>query len=140
MKRIFHIITFLSIILIGGSSCTHNNGDIGPLFGNWKITSIDINGVPDASYKGNIFFAFQNDVTNMKAIYDDHSYSECYGRWEIDGDNLILTYNDTRLYPLKESYLSVGTNICHIIQLTNKDMKLSMTNSEATYTYTLIKW
>lgn len=140
MKHIFHIITFISIILIGGASCTHNNGDIGPLFGNWKVTSIEINGIPDASYKGNIFFAFQTDITNMKAIYDNHVYSERFGQWKIEGENLLLTYNDTWYPPLSESHMSVGTNICRIIQLTNKDMKLSMTNSEATYTYTLIKW
>ena len=27
------------------SSCTHNNGDIGPYFGTWKLLSINVDGV-----------------------------------------------------------------------------------------------
>ena len=55
MRKALRIIAAVVMTAISGS-CTHNNGDIGPWFGEWKLTSIEIDGSPDAAYKANTFW------------------------------------------------------------------------------------
>ena len=44
MKRALHILIIM-LSMAALSSCTHNNGDIGPYFGTWKMLSIEVDGV-----------------------------------------------------------------------------------------------
>lgn len=131
---------FFSIIIITLLSCTHNNGDIGPLFGQWKLTSILINGKPDRDYDENIFFAFQNDVTNMRMVYDHNETYERYGRWEQNGDILLMIYDDPNHIPFSETYFNAGVNTCKIVTLNSKELILKRETDNNTYTYKFKKW
>ena len=74
LKQTIYIIRKLAVVLVsvmvmtGISSCTRNNGDIGPWFGTWKLTEITVDGTSDAGYEGNIFWKFQNDVFEMVRV------------------------------------------------------------------------
>lgn len=132
-------ILFLTII-VTLLSCTHNNGDIGPLFGQWKLTEILINDKPDQNYGGNIFFAFQNDVTNMRMVCEHNETIEKYGHWEQNGDILLLIYDDPNYLPLPETYFNTGVNTCEIITLNSKELILKRKSDNGTYTYKFKKW
>ena len=72
MKRISYILILFAVLLATG--CTHNNGDIGHLFGTWKVTEATINDRP-YDFDGNtLFFAFQNNVVGVHATRADHPY------------------------------------------------------------------
>lgn len=133
--RILFSITIITLL-----SCTHNNGDIGPLFGQWKLTEIIINDKPDQNYNENIFFAFQNDVTNMKIVYEHHETVEAYGHWKQNGNILLLIYDDSRYLPLSETYFNAGVNTCEIIRLNGKELILKRESDGNTYTYKFKKW
>ena len=50
MKTISRII-LLIVIALSFNACTHNNGDIGDLFGTWKLETITIDGEKDVHNK-----------------------------------------------------------------------------------------
>lgn len=128
------------IIMTASLSCTHNNGDIGPIFGQWKLTSIFINDKEDQGYKENIFFAFQNDVTSMRIVRENQDVSETFGHWKLDGDILLLIYDDPDLEPLSETYFTEGVNTCEIITLSGKELILKREANGNIYIYRLKKW
>ena len=134
MRSYFFRISFI-IIVVSLLSCTHNNGDIGPLFGQWKLTTLLIDENPDKNYKGNIYFSFQNDVTNMKIINDNQNVYDTYGHWKQEGNKLLLIYDDPIFPPLLETYFNPGINICEIITLDNKELILKRVTEDKTYTY-----
>ncbi len=137
--RNYIYIAFISILLFA-SSCTHNNGDIGDLFGSWKLNYILVDGNPSENYKGNIFFAFQNDITSMKMVSPNHIRSDQFGTWKRTGDKLILTYDDSAYTPFPETYMKKGANDCTILHLSSSKMTLQMATQEAIYTYSFTKW
>ena len=49
MKRTVYISCMIFVVL-SFCGCTHNNGDIGPWFGQWKVERIDKDGMPDPDY------------------------------------------------------------------------------------------
>ena len=64
MKRIiiYSLLTIFSLTFL--PSC-QNNGDIGPWYGMWKLTSLTIDGEEDPAYEGNVFWKFQTGVVQM---------------------------------------------------------------------------
>lgn len=119
------------------TSCTHNNGDIGPWFGTWRLDNITVDGEPDTSYEGNIFFMFQSQVFCARTIYPYHLYSDSWARWsEEDNNILIIDYNNhdnldtdqtTTLYmPPKITRMKNGVNRLHIDLFTSKTMILTL--------------
>lgn len=127
--------------MLACASCTHNNGDIGPLFGNWKVESIKKDGVEIADYNGNLFMAFQNQVFAIIQVNNEmHSVSENYAKWERQEDVLIINFADTNYAPPSGSYMKSGENICTISYLNGSKMEFSLENDGYIYTYKLIKW
>lgn len=133
--------------------CTRNNGDIGPWFGSWQLTEIEIDGAKVSSYGENIFWAFQNDVFSMKYVYPNdpgHSVDDRWGTWEESGDAIKLnfTHSDdsyapgTGIYaPLKETGIPANeVSTLVIIKKPGTKAVLSYTDSAGKiYTYHLIK-
>ena len=66
MKTLSRIILIITA-LISLNACTHNNGDIGHLFGTWKLDAITINGEVDSVYAkaDNVLWKFQSSVMSM---------------------------------------------------------------------------
>lgn len=151
MKRIFIINKVLfAVALFALSACTHNNGDIGEYFGEWKLESITVDSEPDANYKGDIFWAFQASVFNMQQVSEDYSYSQSWGTWEEDGNILRLNFTHSdNLHPQGSSYYSPlpdtrlpkGITDLEIYKMTGSRMELGFVDSEGqTIRYKLKKW
>lgn len=97
MRIIGYIFTAL-LAIAALCSCTHNNGDIGPLFGQWKITDIAttdaVTGTVTHNATSGAFLSFQNDVVTLTQVYDgQHQSALSYGQWELNGNSLILYFD-----------------------------------------------
>ena len=97
MRIIGYIFTAL-LAIAAMCSCTHNNGDIGPLFGQWKITDIATTDAATGTVTHNAtsgaFLSFQNDVVTLTQVYDgQHQLALSYGKWEINGNSLTLYFD-----------------------------------------------
>ncbi len=148
MTRIIAAFAVLSTLLSG---CTHNNGDIGPWFGIWTLTSIEADGAPIADYVPNsIFWKFQSTVINITQLLDHHDCRDTFGTWRQAGDSqleLNFTHSDDTLHPGTELYappeiLHLPSDICtlHIVRFTDKHIILTYISTDGvTYKYTLVK-
>lgn len=97
MRIIGYIFTAL-LAIAAMCSCTHNNGDIGPLFGQWKITDIAttdaVTGTVTHNATSGAFLSFQNDVVTLTQVYDgQHQSALSYGKWELNGNSLTLYFD-----------------------------------------------
>ena len=97
MRIIGYIFTAL-LAIAAMCSCTHNNGDIGPLFGQWKITDIAttdaVTGTVTHNATSGAFLSFQNDVVTLTQVYDgQHQSALSYGQWELNGNSLTLYFD-----------------------------------------------
>lgn len=95
-KHIISIIIVSLTILFAG--CTSNNGDIGDMFGQWKLTEILHNDGEDSdeTYTGNVFWSFQNTTVEIKEIGADNTSAQTYGNFSIEGETLTLTFPDEK--------------------------------------------
>lgn len=138
--------------MVAMSSCTHNNGDIGPYFGTWKMLSVEIDGEVDAGYAGNVFWKFQNQVVCMVRVNEvNHTTTECWGTWKEIGNELHLNFTHEDYYhkpgssyysPLPETYLpSMQTLELDIVSLSGSSMQLKyVTDDNSVIEYKFTKW
>ena len=99
--HIFLILTALMTMLLTGG-CTYNNGDIGPLFGNWKLHSIETDDpqyameqmVPEGM---GLFIAFQSSTVKMYLVNPEGSADNRYGNYRLEDNTLFLDFPDTDL-------------------------------------------
>lgn len=143
MKRIkenvyIALVFFLTVMT---SACTRHNGDIGDLFGEWRLERLTADGVEQQLYDSEdesapilYTFAFQGNLIRINSIYQYYRVADCYGTWLIDEDILQLrfTYDDNLegtdyLYnPPKALHLSPsGITRLDIVSLNGKNMQLS---------------
>ena len=85
MSKLLRII-FPALLLLF-AACTHNDGDIGPLFGQWRLTSPEC---PDAA----LYISFQNTTVETKAVYPRHESTEAFGNWTLSDRILTLDFPD----------------------------------------------
>ena len=99
-KAVTGLLPLLVLLCLCG--CTHNNGDIGPLFGKWKVTSISSSGVELPPYEGNLFWNFQNTTVGVIMTHGDNSYNDVYGNFRLTDNTLTLDFADPRFTPPAE--------------------------------------
>ncbi len=141
------------ITSIISSGCNSNNGDIGPWYGQWKLTEIRVNGQVDTQYTGNIFWAFQNSVIQMTEIISELDYNSRWGSWSQQGDELTLDFghhDDSsvsdpstawRYSPPAATHLIAGVNQLHIVKLSDSNIELTYNSPDGNvYTYYLKAW
>ena len=93
MKKLNLIIAIISLATM--ASCTHNNGDIGPLFGTWHVDAIEVDGTPDASYAGDLFIMFQSNIADWRLVNsDDHIYVSAWASWQQESDVITFHFDD----------------------------------------------
>lgn len=140
MKRHTSIIALLGILMLLATGCTHNNGDIGPLFGQWKVTTMEGNGTQLPEYAGNMFWSFQSQTIEIKTVGDNHTTRSGFGNWSREGDELLLDFPDTDRQPPAESHLPPQCRL-HIIMLDRGKAIIEYRLPEGgSITYTLKKW
>ena len=144
-------ITALMFVLIMTrlTGCTHNNGDIGPWYGAWTLTSVQIDGNTDPDYKPcTIIWKFQSTVINMTEIGPVHEVKDYFGTWRQLSDTTLelnFTHSDndspsgTDLYvPAAATHLPAAVTVLQIKKFTSKHIVLTYTDPEGiVYTYFL---
>lgn len=143
MKNIFCHIIFLPLLALVLNGCTHNNGDIGPLFGSWRMTAMTVDGQPVEGYEGNVFWMFQNSVVCMREVLPHHETDERWGEWRwADKNTLLLNFShsdelhqpDDPVYlPLTVTGLAAGDNLLRVERLNGSHMVL--TTDSRTYSF-----
>lgn len=127
------------------SACTHNNGDIGDLFGTWHAESITVDGTPLAQYNDSMFWKFQNDLVCINIPYGYHEAHKSWARYIRQGDVLTIDFGYTadadvqdggynNFTPPSVTNLVNGANEMHIVTLTSRSMVLTL--GDYTYTFT----
>ena len=144
-KRLFYTLVS-AMLLMCMSSCSKNNGDIGPWFGLWHLDSIEVDGVPDDAYDGRYYFLFQSQVFCIRWIDDEHhDYYDSYAQWQRgDGDaSMTLSFADSRFSPefgdnFPPTHLSAVTHF-KVVTLSATTMVLTTTSpdGESVVTYHL---
>ncbi len=141
-----------SLVLLLLSSCTHNNGDIGELFGNWRLDRLTADGVEVPLYDGAgddapvlFTWAFQSRIIRITAIYSHSLYNDFWGTWEEQPDVLELnfTYSSTDANHVPPEILHLnddGITVLTKDSFYNNKMELSYVASDGkTYKYYLSK-
>jgi len=127
--------------MIAAGGCTHNNGDIGPLFGTWVLDKMTVDGQEANLGPEHTFLQFQGKIVMAKLIDDRHSllfYS--VGTWEREGDEMFLDYTHhddefeagTGQYSAPD-WLLLTTNSINrlkVLSLDNKYMRLQFTTQD----------
>ncbi|MDE7397851.1 MAG: lipocalin-like domain-containing protein [Muribaculum sp.] len=150
MKKIIAIL-FLLPLLTTITGCTTNNGDIGPLMGQWKLYEIDIDGIPDANYPGNIFWQFQSHVMSMRRTNQYHDQQSRFGSWAMLTDDIMevnFTHTDNkspesdyRYTPFQETMLPRAIFQLNILTLNSSTLIVTyFDESDRLITYRLVKW
>lgn len=126
------MLALLSLLLC---ACTRNDGDIGRLFGQWKLVSISRGGIDDTAYAGNIYWSFQNSTIEMKEVTADHVSYNTFGNWHEGDSTLFLSFPDNA--PNHHTGLPREAEL-QIIKLDGGTMVLSYGDPATIYTFK--KW
>lgn len=71
------------------AACTHNDGDIGDLYGRWQLTEMQV--ADSTATPRDLFFSFQSSVIFVLASdYDRHEANDFAGNYIHTGDSLII--------------------------------------------------
>lgn len=141
-KSARHIsLTLLSLFLIALASCTHNNGDIGTLFGQWKVRSVSYDGIENPpEYRGDVFWSFQNNVIAIQQSYPDQEAWTVYGTWILEDNTLSLDLRDQGGDMIPSMMLPQQAHL-QVLRKTGKEMILFYQPTEQeSITYHLVKW
>lgn len=143
LKDIFLALT-LTLMAVTLGACTHNNGDIGPWFGAWRVESITVDGEPATDYAPPyLIWKFQGNVTSIQMPDDvTHECPTMYGTWEQDGDRLSVNFDYNSLMFFESLTRFPAHTTFDILKLGGNGIVLSYVNADTgkRLTYTLKKW
>lgn len=151
MKKTAGLLLASLILIAALSACTRNNGDIGPLFGTWRLEQMKANGTPVELYDSETLlysWAFQSSIVAIQTILPHNNTRRALGTWEKDDDkHLTLDFgytdidgklNHTPPAPLHLN--SDGPTRLEIITFSGNRLNLRQTASDGiTYDYSLRK-
>lgn len=136
------ILTSLLVMMLTG--CTRNNGDIGPIFGLWKLVGIEPQGewkqAPDLNVE-NLYWGFQSSTVRMVTRKSQALIYESFGNWSISGSTLYLSFPDPEFPPRAEFGLPAETSL-NILELSSGTLIVCATPIGATapVVYRFEKW
>lgn len=91
---LLYIVAFATLLICGGCQ---NDGNIGDLFGTWRVDSYERDGA-QVEIRGGATFSFQNSVVNAVLTVDDYGTNwSRFGSWEQPDDKtmrLDFTHHD----------------------------------------------
>lgn len=131
-----------AVILLLPSSCTRNNGDIGPWFGTWRLESITVNGEPDKAYAPPyLIWKFQSSIVQIINPDDaGHTASSATGTWSCDDNRLSLDFSWGLGHEGSISHLPPQCELT-VLRLSGSRIELRYDSSDGnTYIYLLKKW
>ncbi len=128
--------------------CMQHNGHIGDWFGTWKLTSMEIDGVENDEYQGNIFFQFQSNIVRIVEVdtKTSNKFKDGFGTWSQEGATLVLNFgytadNTSPYVPPTIIDFTRDKNVIHISESSSKSMvwTYQKPDSGTTITYRLKK-
>ncbi len=142
-------ITSLIISLLFLIGCTRNDGDIGDLFGRWRLESLTVDGIQEELYDEETLlysWSFQSSLLFIQVIQPYYSYYNVKGTWERE-DNILrinfgYTGDDGEMYyaPPENLHLERGVNDMKILRLTSGELILERSGeNDVKYVYRLKK-
>ena len=136
------VIWILFVMLSLCSSCTRNDGDIGELFGMWRVSAISIDGEDMPDYTGSMYFSFQSSVFSMTYINEEtHNRTATYASWRYQGDDLIIDFCEPKFPPIGMSGMLSGQNLVRVGEICGGKLEMSYENPDGKkYVYSLEKW
>lgn len=146
--RYIKLALLLIVTVAVAPSCMHNRGDIGVWFGTWKCTAIEVDGVLDTQYAGNMFFKFQTDICEVVTVGPHHTYTQSWAHFEErqDGRQIIIDFSytdawDSRNFsPPVGSHLIDGENVLFNDRPGKRDIHLTLNGEDGSIVvYSLIK-
>ncbi|MBR5844382.1 MAG: lipocalin-like domain-containing protein [Bacteroidaceae bacterium] len=134
MKHLIYIA--LTVVALALASCMQNGGNIGYLYGQWRLEQVEHENV--ATECDTVFFSFQSNVFQIrKIIYDSYDYSVFMGLYEHQNDHIkfniynynsqeILTpeYEHVVLNDLASLHIDTVVPLFKVVELNNKYMTL----------------
>lgn len=132
MTKTLHILYVIIAAVMTATTigCTHNNGDIGKIFGQWQLRSVEAvtPGTEPVMPEGEMYWAFQSSTIRVSLVSDKHDVSESYGNFRIEDQTLFLDFPDTA-YP----QLIPGADRqsrWQIVKFTSKELILLFTSDD----------
>lgn len=96
MNHTLYIKALAAVLLAIACAGCQNNGDIGYLFGTWRVDSFTADGTERPEAAARTLISFQNDIIMVQELLDDHgTYENHFGTWSEDGDMLTLDFTHT---------------------------------------------
>lgn len=86
----------IAMLMLVSGGCTRNDGDIGDLFGRWKVETLTADGVAQTLYGGEAeMYAlwFQSELVWIHELLPHHDFINYKGMWKRDGDRLQLDFS-----------------------------------------------
>ena len=94
---IFNLQMPLVVMLLYTASCTHNDGDIGDLYGRWQLTEMHVG--DSVARPNDIFFSFQSSVVfTSYCHYDIHEAQDFRGIYRREADSMLISYYTDTTY------------------------------------------
>ncbi|MCM1355138.1 MAG: lipocalin-like domain-containing protein [Staphylococcus sp.] len=156
MRKIIIISAYFLLLglIVPLTGCTRHNGDIGDLFGEWRLermtadgVDVDLYGQADEDGVELYTWAFQSTLIRINSIYPHHHSMLSMGTWSEDGDILSLKFGYSDNVEGNESFYIPpavlqlrpdGVTRLHFDSRSGKKMVLSQTADDGvTYTYYL---
>lgn len=92
MKKILFFLPFIICLFWG---CTHNNGNIGPIFGSWALNEISEDGHPYPYEEQNhSVFQFQGEIVRVVRLAEPGLSKEMRtGNFSLEGNTLTMKFD-----------------------------------------------
>lgn len=92
MKKRSGLLKILLLMIPMFLTQCQNNGDIGDLYGKWKLHDISVQNTSlPTEYNGSIFWTFQNSTVNIQNVQSMET-ADCYGNWRMEDGTLFLDF------------------------------------------------
>ncbi len=146
MKIRIMLLAILVAMMAGG--CTQNNGNIGDLFGEWRLEELKADGKPQKLYDDEVLlytWEFQNSLVFIQTIMPHQDYRTSRGTWTREGDILAIDFshrdNDGPYLAPEALHLeNGGVTPLHVITLDGKNLRAEYTATDGVkYEYVLRK-
>lgn len=134
MKQLIYIL----LIVIGATltSCMQNGGNIGYLYGQWRLEEVTYDNT--TSVCDTVFFSFQSDVFQIrKIIYNSYDYSVFMGLYQHSDNHIkfniynhnskeVISEEDKQamLIDLASLHIDTTSPLFQVIKLDNRYMTL----------------
>lgn len=99
--KILYVSVMIAVVALM-SGCTRNNGDIGNLFGRWKVDTLTADGVglplygDDSADDAQLYaFWFQGSLVWIHTVYPHQDYITVKGMWTRTETRLLLNFSHT---------------------------------------------